>query len=110
MDNRMQAIPQDLKALRSEALLRITWSPEHQGEYRFFDLRCNCNCASCVDENTGLRILDPAIVAADITIVDMQLVGNYAVRIHWSDGHSSGLYTWDYLLSLCPCSRCRAVH
>jgi DUF971 family protein len=38
----------------------------------------------------------------------MQLVGNYAVRIHWSDGHSTGLYTWEHLLTLCPCPRCRA--
>jgi DUF971 family protein len=39
----------------------------------------------------------------------MQLVGNYAVRIHWSDGHSTGLYTWDHLLGLCPCPRCRRI-
>jgi DUF971 family protein len=54
-----------------------------------------------------LRILDPRGVAAEIAITDMQLVGNYAVRIHWSDGHSTGLYTWEHLLALCPCARCR---
>jgi DUF971 family protein len=100
-------LPQDLKALRAERLLRITWSPNHIGDYNFHDLRCNCNCAGCVDENTGLRILDPQTVPADITINDMQLVGNYAVRIHWSDGHSSGLYTWEHLYKLCPCPACR---
>jgi DUF971 family protein len=104
----MPALPQDLKALRQEQILRITWNPEHVGDYAFYDLRASCNCASCVDENTGVRILDPRTIPADIAITDMQLVGNYAVRIHWSDGHSTGLYTWDHLLSLCPCPRCRS--
>src|SRR5688572_18736349 len=103
----MSALPQDLKALRSDRLLRITWNPDHVGDYPFYDLRCNCNCASCVDEHTGIRILDPRTVPADIGVSDLKLVGNYAVRIHWSDGHSSGLYTWEHLLSLCPCERCR---
>jgi DUF971 family protein len=102
----MLPLPQDLKALRGERLLRITWNPAHIGDYAFHDLRCNC--AACVDENTGMRILDPRTVPADIAITDMQLVGNYAVRIHWSDGHSTGLYTWEHLHGLCPCPLCRA--
>jgi len=88
-------------------VLRITWNPEHTGDYTFHHLRSNCNCAACVDENSGVRILDPRTIPADIAITDMQLVGNYAVRIHWSDGHSTGLYTWEHLLALCPCPKCR---
>ena len=34
----------------------------------------------------------------NVNIEDIQLVGNYAVRIIFSDGHNSGLYTWDKLL------------
>ncbi len=102
----MPALPEDIKALRSEQRLQITWNPDHVGDYPFHGLRSQCNCAACVDENTGVRILDPRTVPDDIAVTDMQLVGNYALRIHWSDGHSTGLYTWDYLLSLCPCERC----
>ncbi len=36
----------------------------------------------------------------DITINDGELVGNYAVRFTFSDGHKSGIYTWEYLRSL----------
>ena len=36
-------------------------------------------------------------------------VGTYAIRISWSDGHSSGIYSWDHLRGhLCPCVACRA--
>jgi DUF971 family protein len=102
----MPPVPQDLKALRGDRLLRITWNPEHVGDYGFHYLRSNCNCAGCVDENTGVRILDPGSVPADIAIDDLKLVGNYAVRIHWSDGHSTGLYTWEHLYNLCVCPHC----
>lgn len=36
----------------------------------------------------------------NVTITDMQAVGNYAVRLIFDDGHSSGLYTWSYLYEL----------
>lgn len=42
-------------------------------------------------------MIDPAAIPETILIERMELVGNYAVRIHWSDGHSSGLYTWERL-------------
>ncbi len=35
-------------------------------------------------------------------------VGNYAVRIVWSDGHSSGIYSFEHLRSVCPCPQCVA--
>lgn len=36
-----------------------------------------------------------------VTITDLEAVGNYAVKIAFSDGHDSGLYDWDYLHHLC---------
>ncbi|MBI1330607.1 MAG: DUF971 domain-containing protein [Alphaproteobacteria bacterium] len=35
-----------------------------------------------------------------VTIKMLEPVGNYAVRIHFSDGHDSGLYSWVWLLEL----------
>ena len=37
-----------------------------------------------------------------ITAEDAQFVGNYAIRIFFSDGHSAGIYTWDYLRQIDP--------
>lgn len=33
----------------------------------------------------------------EVTVADVQPVGHYAVRLVFSDGHDSGLYTWHYL-------------
>ena len=36
----------------------------------------------------------------NVTITDMQAVGNYAVRLVFDDGHKTGIYTWDFLYNL----------
>ena len=36
----------------------------------------------------------------NVTIIDMQAVGNYAVRLVFDDGHKTGIYTWDFLYNL----------
>jgi DUF971 family protein len=41
----------------------------------------------------------------EIAIDSMQLVGNYALKIRWSDGHDMGLYTWGHLRRLCEQAR-----
>ncbi|WP_020410326.1 gamma-butyrobetaine hydroxylase-like domain-containing protein [Hahella ganghwensis] len=37
----------------------------------------------------------------DVAITNVEVVGNYALKITFSDGHDSGLYAWDYLEDLC---------
>jgi len=61
------------------------------------ELRIKCTCANCQSEATGERILDPNTVAEDITVTDMHLVGNYGVGIHFSDGHTTGIYRFKAL-------------
>ena len=56
---------------------------------------------------TGIRTLDVNAVPEDITITDMQLVGNYAVRFVFSDGHNTGIYTWDRLYLIRGCNNSR---
>ncbi len=64
-------------------------------------LRDLCPCAGCVEEGTGKKILDPATIPADIRPEQIVPVGNYAIQIHWSDGHSTGIYTWQTLRDAC---------
>jgi len=95
----MTLVPADIRALRDEGVLNISWD-DRQADLPFVFLRGQCACAQCVNEWTGEQILDPASIPADITIETMELVGSYAVRIRWSDGHNSGLYTWQRLREL----------
>lgn len=105
----MSTMPKNVEADRSSAALRITWMDDLATHYPFVALRGECCCAGCVDEHTGERILDPATIASDITIDNMQLVGNYGLRIHWSDGHNTGLYTWMRLRDLAESDQPSAV-
>jgi ATP-binding protein involved in chromosome partitioning len=71
------------------------------------ELRLACPCAQCVEEMTGRPLMDPAHVAQDVRPISLALVGAYGLRVHWSDGHTTGIYTFDRLRAACPCSRCR---
>jgi len=95
----MTLVPSDIRALSDEGVLNISWD-DRQADLPLAFLRGQCACAQCVNEWTGEPILDPASVPANITIEKMELVGSYAVRICWSDGHNSGLYTWQRLREL----------
>ena len=98
----MRNPPTDIKLLRAERRLEITWQGNLPTRYDIFQVRCACCCARCVDERTGERILNEANVPSDLGITDLELVGNYAVRISFSDGHDTGIFTWDRLFELQP--------
>jgi DUF971 family protein len=34
-------------------------------------------------------------------------VGRYALQFNWADGHSSGIYSWEYLRRMCQCAECK---
>jgi ATP-binding protein involved in chromosome partitioning len=88
--------------------LKIEWDEDgHEGFYPARALRLACPCAACVEEMSGRPLLDPATIPADIRPVSIALVGAYGLRIEWSDGHSTGIYTFERLLAACPCPRCQ---
>jgi ATP-binding protein involved in chromosome partitioning len=73
--------------------VHIVWDDDgDESEWSARELRIRCTCAHCQSEFTGERILDPASVPADLTVTAMALVGNYGLSIHFSDGHTTGIY------------------
>jgi ATP-binding protein involved in chromosome partitioning len=93
---------------RDDGLL-IEWEENgHQALYAARPLRLACGCAVCSEEMTGRPLLDPTTVPADVRPLSVELVGAYGLRVHWSDGHGTGIYTFENLLAACPCERCRA--
>ena len=93
--------PQNIRALKQHAAFEIDWGQGDVCRLPFRFLRGQCPCASCVDELTGVRILDVAGIPDDIRPTEMGFSGNYALRLTWSDGHHTGLFTWSYLRELC---------
>jgi ATP-binding protein involved in chromosome partitioning len=87
---------------RDDGLL-IQWD-EAGGEtfYPARALRLACPCAACIEEMSGRPLLDPAGVPLDIRPLSIALVGAYGIRINWSDGHSTGIYTFEHLGSISP--------
>lgn len=96
----MRNPPTSIKLHREERVLEIQWDSEATHRLGAYELRCDCQCAACVDENTGKRILDIAAVPHDIGVTGAKLVGAYSIRLDFSDGHSTGLFTWDHLHKL----------
>jgi ATP-binding protein involved in chromosome partitioning len=80
--------------------LILSWADGHDQRLAPCDLRIECQCAQCRDEVTGKRRLDPDTVRLDIKITSIWSVGNYALGFAFSDGHETGIYTFQYLSSL----------
>jgi ATP-binding protein involved in chromosome partitioning len=92
---------------RQETGILVDW--DGAGHVAFFEarrLRLACPCAECVEEMSGRPLLHPQDISVDVRPVTLALVGAYGLRIHWSDGHSTGIYTFERLLADCPCPRC----
>jgi len=93
--------------LRSTITLK--WPDGHETRYRARDLRLACRCAHCVEETSGQPLLDPTTVADTVRARSITLMGQYAINIEWSDGHTSGIYNFRDLRANCPCDACRAA-
>lgn len=79
----------------------VEWSDSQLYSLPYLELRYQCPCASCVDELTGRRVLKKEDVRPDVRPVKVEQVGRYAIRVAWSDGHSTGMYPFDRLDELC---------
>ena len=62
-----------------------------------YDLRLNCPCALCKEETTGRNLINKNLISPSISIINIHDVGNYGLRILFSDGHNTGIYTQNNL-------------
>lgn len=61
-----------------------------------FELRSQCQCANCVEEFSGKKLIEDLKIPKNIYPLSMNPVGNYALGVHWSDNHAS-LYPYSFL-------------
>ena len=92
--------PTNIRALQGEQVLEVTWPDDRVDRLSYRVLRSECPCASCRNEWTGERMLDPNSIRPDLKLVGMENIGTYAIQLAWNDGHSSGLFSWETLRTL----------
>lgn len=95
--------------------LQIAWSDGEIRAYQAAELRDKCPCATCREKRSAkpepkaggmieLNVLSPAeaetISQGGVKVAGMNPVGSYAYNIEFSDGHNTGLFTFDLLRSL----------
>ena len=91
--------PTGLESIDSGQGLRIRWADGGATELAGERLRANCPCANCVDEWTGERRFRPEN-AVGVGLRKVNQVGNYAFAIVFSDGHETGIFTYQRLREL----------
>jgi DUF971 family protein len=92
--------PSNIRAHQADQILELVWADDRFDRLPYRYLRGECPCATCRDEWTGDRILDPSTIRSDLKLEGMEPIGSYAVRLVWNDGHSSGLFSWENLRRL----------
>lgn len=108
----MTPTPKKIKLAAGSDTLAIDWSDGHASAYPYRYLREKCPCATCTDKPPDLQAVGspfPILGVKPLKPESAELVGRYAVQFHWSDNHSSGIYSFEYLRELCPCSECRPI-
>jgi DUF971 family protein len=114
--------PEHIAISKSKGI-KIDWKDGHHSDYELGYLRDECPCATCTGahgtapQKTNYGAVASKQKSADpfkmytptLKMLNVEPVGGYAVRIDWSDGHGSGIYSFDYLRSVCSCAECRAA-
>ncbi len=100
--------PLRIDANRAEGTVRLEWADGHQTAYDAALLRWLCPCAYCRGEAgmPGWLDTNPTLTAEQTRLVDLSIVGNYALQPLWGDGHHTGYHTYMLLRDRCPCDVC----
>jgi DUF971 family protein len=101
-------VPVRIHADRAAGTLEIDWQDGHRTRYEAEPLRWLCPCAYCRGEAGMPGWLDsrPTLTKDQTRLVDVHLVGSYAIAPSWGDGHHTGYYTFQVLRDRCPCAEC----
>ncbi len=78
--------------------LYILWNDSVESLLQLAKLRKNCPCANCMNERLNKPAsYIPLYSSVQLTVKNIEVIGNYALRITWQDEHDAGIYTFDKL-------------
>jgi DUF971 family protein len=114
---RIAVTPEKVRVLLTEGKgLEIDWVDGHKSAWTFAWLREACPCATCVEERAqqGRKPGQPKPKPTNVLPMytppakpaSAHAVGRYAIQFNWLDGHSGGIYSWEYLRRVCQCREC----
>jgi DUF971 family protein len=106
--------PEHIAISKSKGI-KIDWTDGHRSDFSLAHLRDNCPCATCTgaeggapqktnyskEDSNPFKMYQPKL-----KMLNCEEVGEYAIRIYWSDGHSTGIYSFRHLRELCTCPSC----
>ena len=96
----------------------ISWADGHSSHFDFLYLRDHCPCANCKDERLKKPSAESGVAASagGAGVLPMykpkpkarhaEVIGRYAIQLEFTDGHSAGIFSYDYLRMICPCEEC----
>ena len=97
----MRLEPKNVQLIGSE--LALQWNDGVESFIEVERLRRACPCATCGGEPDVLGNLsrpDVSYTPSSFELVGWQVIGGYALQPRWADGHSTGLYSFQYLRRL----------
>lgn len=90
--------PVEIRQLTQEGMVVIDWDSGETFRYTMEYLRVACPCADCRGHTPSQRKLIDG--KQEVRIDRILPVGHYAVKLFFSDGHDSGVYSWETLHDL----------
>ncbi len=87
--------PIDIRLHQASKLLELKFDDSTECMLSCEFLRVYSPSAEVRGHGAGQTVLQ--VGKEDVNITDIEPIGNYAVRLTFTDGHNTGLYSWDYL-------------
>lgn len=106
MSDALRETPRRLALDLTAQRLTVEWHDGHRSEYDAGYLRFVCPCAGCRGHAPGEVVPPSWAQSKDVRVVGGTGVGGYAIQLSFSDGHATGIYSFDRLRDACPCPAC----
>ena len=90
--------PEDITAHSASRVLEVKFSDGVTFRIPFELMRVNSPSAEVKGHGPGQEVLQTG--KRNVGLLDIEPVGNYAIKPTFTDGHDSGLFTWEYLYFL----------
>jgi DUF971 family protein len=88
--------PRLIVPIEEDSVLRILWNDDQLSRYPFAYLRGWCPCAACQGHGAERHFVE----VDNPRLASVNMVGNYALNPKWTDGHETGIYSFEYLREL----------